>query len=267
MDLCTHTLWAYASMLYGLMRPRFMDLRTHTLWAYAPMLYGLMRPYFMGLCVRALWAYASVLYGLMRPCSMDLCAPVLRTNRKRFRTRPVQSILSAHSLACFAARQNRRPAVETFPPHGKVPPPARTRARSRVLPQGKRRGWRSRCSLYTIKFLRQPRYEVRNTARNRRALERCFEGTSNYASTHYRIMLRRTIELCFDVLSNYASTYCRIMLRRTVELCFDGGREYFTVQIQLADLPRACGMDGYERIQQPVRTLPVFLTENGQVLS
>ena len=46
MGLCTHTLWGYASMLYGLMHPYFMGLCTHTLWAYAPILYGAMRPYF-----------------------------------------------------------------------------------------------------------------------------------------------------------------------------------------------------------------------------
>ncbi len=47
-----------------------------------------------------------------------------------------------------------------FPLHDKVPPPTRTRARSRVLPQGKRRCWRSRPSLYTIKFLRQPTHSL-----------------------------------------------------------------------------------------------------------
>ena len=77
LPLCTHTLWAYAPILYGLMHPCFMGLCTHTLWGYASMLYGLMHPYFMGLCTHTLWAYAPILYGLMHPYSMGLCVHTL----------------------------------------------------------------------------------------------------------------------------------------------------------------------------------------------
>ena len=75
MELCTHALWAYAPMLYGLMHPYFMGLCVHALWAYAPILYGLMHPYFMGLCTHTLWAYASILYGAMRPYFRELHPP------------------------------------------------------------------------------------------------------------------------------------------------------------------------------------------------
>ena len=55
------------------------------------------------------------------------------------------------------------------------------------------------------------RHEVGNAARNRGALERCFEGISNYASRLSRTLLRGGVELRFETPSNYASTHCRIM--------------------------------------------------------
>ena len=82
------------------MHPYFMGLCTHALWAYAPMLYGLMHPYFMGLCTHTLWGYASILYGAMLPYLRELhlprCSFFAHTNKVSINT------VLLHQLGVFA---------------------------------------------------------------------------------------------------------------------------------------------------------------------
>ena len=53
------------SAVYGLMHPYRTGLCAHSLWAYAPIPYGSMRPQFMGLRARISGSYGFTLHGVV----------------------------------------------------------------------------------------------------------------------------------------------------------------------------------------------------------
>ncbi len=63
---------------------KFTQSSARSLWTYAPVPHGAMRPQSMDLCIHGLQGCMSIPYGLTRPDARELCAHVLRRYGERF---------------------------------------------------------------------------------------------------------------------------------------------------------------------------------------